>query len=74
MISADEGRDAHQQVYSEGYQEGYNDPEPKEREGKFSHELIAGAASFEAMKLFEDRQRKEGWSPSPLLDGVTDQC
>lgn len=29
-------------------------------ESKFSHELIAGAASFEAMKLFEDRQRREG--------------
>lgn len=32
----------------------------KEHESKFSHELVAGAASFEAMKLFEDRQRKEG--------------
>lgn len=38
----------HQQVYGE------------EHEGKFSHELIAGAASFEAAKLFEDRQRREG--------------
>lgn len=31
-----------------------------QHEGKFSHELIAGAASFEAAKLFEDRQRREG--------------
>lgn len=25
-----------------------------------SHELVAGAASFEGMKLFEDNQRKQG--------------
>lgn len=29
-------------------------------EAKFSHELVAGAASFEAAKLFEDQQRREG--------------
>jgi len=29
-------------------------------EGKFSHEMAAGAASFGAFKLFEDHQRKEG--------------
>ncbi|KAI2470244.1 hypothetical protein F4781DRAFT_180937 [Annulohypoxylon bovei var. microspora] len=29
-------------------------------ESKLSHELIGGGAAFEAMKLFEDRQRKEG--------------
>jgi len=50
MFGWDDSKDAHNQVYG--------DEEP--REGKFSHELIAGAASFEAMKLFEDRQRKEG--------------
>lgn len=31
-----------------------------QHEAKFSHELVAGGASFEAMKLFEDRQRREG--------------
>lgn len=40
--------DHHEQVYGEKH------------EGKFSHELLAGAASFEAAKLFEDRQRREG--------------
>ncbi|ODV76715.1 uncharacterized protein CANTADRAFT_58016 [Suhomyces tanzawaensis NRRL Y-17324] len=40
--------DKHEQVYGE------------QHEGKFSHELLAGAASFEAAKLFEDRQRREG--------------
>ncbi|KAH8702335.1 putative CipC-like antibiotic response protein [Talaromyces proteolyticus] len=29
-------------------------------EGKLSHELIAGAASFEAFKAFEDHRRSEG--------------
>ncbi|RFU25887.1 hypothetical protein B7463_g10454, partial [Scytalidium lignicola] len=29
-------------------------------EGKLSHELVAGAASFGAFKIFEDRQRAEG--------------
>ena len=40
--------DDHEKVYGD------------QHEGKFSHELIAGAASFEAAKLFEDRQRREG--------------
>lgn len=44
----DDGRDAHQQVYGQ------------EHEAKFSHELIGGAAAFEGMKIYEDRQRKEG--------------
>jgi hypothetical protein len=35
----------------------------EEHKGKFSHELIAGAASFEAFKAFEDHRRKEGLSP-----------
>ena len=46
---------AHQEVYeAEG---GYDHPE---RKGKFTHELLAGAASFEGFKLFEDHQRREG--------------
>lgn len=47
-----ESEDAHQQVYTDGG--GYDN------QAKFSHELIAGAASFEGFKLFEDHQRKEG--------------
>ncbi|KAL8722174.1 MAG: hypothetical protein Q9181_007547, partial [Wetmoreana brouardii] len=49
-IREGESQDAHEQVYGSG---GY------ENEAKFSHELIGGAAAFEGMKLFEDRQRKE---------------
>ncbi|KAI9930050.1 hypothetical protein ASPWEDRAFT_283469 [Aspergillus wentii DTO 134E9] len=44
-----ESHEAHEQVYGE-----------KKHEGKLSHELIAGAASFEAMKAWENHQRKEG--------------
>ncbi|KIW79740.1 hypothetical protein Z517_06354 [Fonsecaea pedrosoi CBS 271.37] len=46
----DESRDAHQQVYNGD----------ERHEAKFSHELIGGAAAFEGMKLYEDRQRREG--------------
>jgi hypothetical protein len=34
------------------------DGEP--HQSKISHELVAGGAAFEAMKLFEDRQRANG--------------
>lgn len=43
------GHDDHEKVYA-----------GKEHESHLSHELVAGAASFEGMKLFEDKQRKEG--------------
>ncbi|EXJ93657.1 hypothetical protein A1O1_02049 [Capronia coronata CBS 617.96] len=51
MFGFDESRDAHEQVYGSG---GYDN------QAKFSHELVAGGAAFEGMKLFEDHQRKEG--------------
>lgn len=47
-----------EQVYSS---DGYNN------QAKFSHELIAGGAAFEGMKLFEDHQRKEGMSISSRI-------
>ncbi|KAK4691305.1 hypothetical protein P7C71_g5665, partial [Lecanoromycetidae sp. Uapishka_2] len=55
MFGWDEAQNNHQEVY--GQDGGYDNPDNK---GKFSHELVAGGASFEAMKLFEDHQRKEG--------------
>ncbi|KAI5365087.1 hypothetical protein Slin15195_G046240 [Septoria linicola] len=51
MFGFDEGRDNYQQVYE-------NDS--NDNKAEFSHELLAGGASFMAMKMFEDRQRKEG--------------
>ena len=59
----DDAQNDHQQVYQQDG--GYDNPDHK---AKFSHELLGGAASFEAMKLFEDHQRKEGkhdqWPPN----------
>ncbi|KAK9390080.1 hypothetical protein V1515DRAFT_592882 [Lipomyces mesembrius] len=49
----DFGHSQSQQIYA-------NDFTPEEHKSKFSHEAIAAAASFEAFKLFEDRQRREG--------------
>ncbi|EMC94133.1 hypothetical protein BAUCODRAFT_36602 [Baudoinia panamericana UAMH 10762] len=46
----DDNNDAYNQVQND----------QPDHEGKFSHELIAGGASFMAMKVFEDQQRKEG--------------
>lgn len=51
LAVSDEAQNAHQEVYGSG---GYDN------QAKFSHELIAGGAAFEGMKLFEDHQRKEG--------------
>ncbi|RYP05310.1 hypothetical protein DL764_003908 [Monosporascus ibericus] len=64
MFGFDEAKNARDEVYSS---------EP--REAKFSHELVAGGAAFEAMKIFEDRQRSEGKAVShgfakELLAGI----
>lgn len=44
-----ESEDAYQRVQNDNV-----------HESSFGHEALAGAASFGAFKLFEDRQRKEG--------------
>ena len=51
----DDAQQAHQEVYQQDG--GYDNPDNK---AKFSHELLAGAASFEGFKLYEDHQRNEG--------------
>jgi len=51
MFGWDDAQQNHQEVYGSG---GYDN------QAKFSHEVIAGGAAFEGMKLFEDHQRKEG--------------
>ncbi len=55
-----ESEDAHNEVYEQNG--GYENPN---HEAKLSHEVLGGAAAFEGMKLFEDRQRKEGTQHSP---------
>ena len=42
----------------EAYDQVYNPP-PEQHQAKFSHELLAGAASYEAFKHFENHQRNE---------------
>ncbi|KAI1437503.1 hypothetical protein GGR50DRAFT_645374 [Xylaria sp. CBS 124048] len=49
MFGFDEGREHRDNLY-----------EGEPHQASLSHEIIGGAASFEAMKLFEDHQRKEG--------------
>ncbi|KAB5575945.1 hypothetical protein GE09DRAFT_609810 [Coniochaeta sp. 2T2.1] len=53
MFGFDDGRQARDEVYN-------SSSAPQEREGKFSHELLGGAAAFEAMHLFENQQRSKG--------------
>ncbi|KAJ5745357.1 hypothetical protein N7520_010539, partial [Penicillium odoratum] len=47
----DHGDRSHREVYGE---------QQAHHEAKFSHEAIAGAASFAGMKAWEDHQRREG--------------
>ncbi|KAI2641568.1 hypothetical protein GGS26DRAFT_585958 [Hypomontagnella submonticulosa] len=49
MFGFDDAKSKRDEIY---------DGEP--HESKLSHELVGGGAAFEAMKLFEDRQRKKG--------------
>jgi hypothetical protein len=44
----------------DNYNQVYNDDNGGGNQAEFSHELVAGGASFMAMKMFEDQQRKEG--------------
>ncbi|CAK4033015.1 Hypothetical predicted protein [Lecanosticta acicola] len=50
MFGFGEARDQYQQSY--GSDDG--------NKAELSHEVLAGGASFAAMKMFEDHQRKEG--------------
>jgi len=58
MFGFDDAKDNYNQVYQD------------DNKAEFSHELLAGGASFMAMKMFEDKQRKEGKNPldQPQLD------
>ncbi|KAF2422180.1 hypothetical protein EJ08DRAFT_701729 [Tothia fuscella] len=48
MFGWEESHDSYQQVHD------------NDNRAELSHEVLAGAASFGAFKMFEDRQRKEG--------------
>ncbi|KAH6896047.1 hypothetical protein B0T10DRAFT_479357 [Thelonectria olida] len=50
MFGFDEAREHRDRVYDD----------ERRHEGHLSHEVLAGGAAFEAMKLWEDRQRDSG--------------
>ncbi|KAB8202563.1 Protein of unknown function DUF3759 [Aspergillus parasiticus SU-1] len=55
------GDDSEQAQYHEEYHRHANSYEgTEEHQAKLSHELIAGAASFEAMKAYNDHCEKNG--------------
>eukprot|EP00246_Nothoceros_aenigmaticus_P005954 TRINITY_DN18536_c0_g1_i1.p1 TRINITY_DN18536_c0_g1~~TRINITY_DN18536_c0_g1_i1.p1 ORF type:complete len:126 (+),score=30.97 TRINITY_DN18536_c0_g1_i1:87-464(+) len=41
-------------------EQAYNAVQQSDNQSSFGHEALAGAASFGAFKIFEDRQRSEG--------------
>ncbi|KAJ4417824.1 hypothetical protein N0V85_001686 [Neurospora sp. IMI 360204] len=57
----DEAKEAHSQLYSDD-----DNTNPK-----FSHELLGGAAAFEAMHMWEKEQRREG---RPVSHGVAKEA
>ncbi|KAJ5630067.1 CipC1 protein [Penicillium herquei] len=42
------------------HHEQWNSSDPKQHEASFAHELIAGAASYEAAKAYEEHEKREG--------------
>ncbi|ORX77067.1 hypothetical protein K493DRAFT_342967 [Basidiobolus meristosporus CBS 931.73] len=57
LLGLGESDQAHQQVYGQ----------ERHHEGTLSHEVIAGAAGFEAMKAYENHLRRTGEQPSHSL-------
>jgi hypothetical protein len=55
-----ESQDAYNQVQSDDFN----------NQSSFGHEALAGAASFGAFKVFEDRQRADGTSSGELQVGI----
>ncbi|KAK7953226.1 hypothetical protein PG996_014122 [Apiospora saccharicola] len=53
MFGFGEAKEHRDDVYSDDFN-------PQKHDSSFLHEAVAGGAAFEAMKLFEDRQRKNG--------------
>lgn len=52
-----EAKNANEQVYG-------NEQPTREHKSSWTHEIIAGAAGFEAMKAYEDHVRRSGKKPS----------
>ncbi|RUS32939.1 hypothetical protein BC938DRAFT_473734 [Jimgerdemannia flammicorona] len=53
--------DEHHRKHLKHHQEVYNaNVITEEHKANWTHELLGGAAAFEAMKLYEDKQKKDG--------------
>ncbi|RUP49757.1 hypothetical protein BC936DRAFT_141560 [Jimgerdemannia flammicorona] len=51
----------HHKKHSQHHQEVYNpNPVSAEHKSNWTHELVGGAAAFEAMKLYEDKMKRDG--------------
>ncbi|ORX90103.1 hypothetical protein K493DRAFT_318184 [Basidiobolus meristosporus CBS 931.73] len=55
LFGLGDSQEAHRQVYN------------NEHQGSLTHEVIAGAAGFEAMKAYENHVRRSGQEPSHSL-------
>lgn len=54
------------------YHQQWNNSEPQEHEASFAHELIAGAASYEAAKAYEEHEEREGKRHHSVHPGTKD--
>lgn len=57
-----------------GESQEHYDQYQNEDTASLGHEVLAGGAGFAAMKMFEDRQRKEGTFEAPFLNLHSNQC
>ena len=57
--TSDDASQAHQDVY------GQDGPQP-DNQASFSHELLAGAAGFEAMRKYQQHEEANGTLSHPL--------
>ena len=61
MVQGHPSLTSHADDAHDDYKKTQND----DNKAELSHEVLAGGASFMAMKEWEDHQRKEGTHPSP---------
>lgn len=54
------------------YHRQWNNSEPTEHDPSFVHELIAGAASYEAAKAYEQHEEREGKRNSSVHPSIED--
>ncbi|CAF1269229.1 unnamed protein product [Adineta steineri] len=69
LFNHDQAKNAHNQVYGGNQDNSYDDQQ--QNQGSFTHEAIAGAAGFAAIKAYEDRIRNSGEQVShPMMKEI----